>query len=420
VGVTIKGMRTNDVIAAGYASQPTISGGAAAGTSDGTWESPRQLGPGTTYQVLTYSPSPTPAQLRSAGSAYPDPELTSFRTLSMPYGGLRAGDLPLVTFPPFHSAQRPYVDQGEVPDAAGLVESSAYGPAYALARQMAAQAATPYEFVINLQRYLSRGYTYNESPPRRLFPLESFLFKDKIGYCQQFSGAMALLLRMGGLPARVASGFTSGSPVASHTWAVSDIDAHAWVEVWFPHYGWVRFDPTPAVAPARGGKTALPFVKNLPGSNSGAPATSRKAVNSGGSSTASHAGSGGGLNPLLIIPAALLVLGAALLLRAGLRPAPTEDELVAELERALSRSGRPLADGITLATLEHRFRSSPRAAAYINALRMGRYAGRRVRPTAAQRRALRHQLAFGTGPSGRLRALWALPPRPRLGGRAQP
>ena len=103
VEVTIKGMRTNDVIAAGYASQPTISGGAAAGTSDGTWESPRQLGPGTTYEVLTYSPSPTPAQLRSAGPAYPDPELTSFRTLSMPYGGLRAGDLPLVTFPPFHS-----------------------------------------------------------------------------------------------------------------------------------------------------------------------------------------------------------------------------------------------------------------------------------------------------------------------------
>jgi transglutaminase-like putative cysteine protease len=421
VQVRIKGMRTNDVIAAGYAAEPTISGGAATGASAGTWTSTRTLGPGTTYQVLTYSPSPSAAQLGAAGLAYPDPELANYRTLSIPFGRLQVGDLPAVVFPPFHSGQQPYVEQGYLPRAAGLVRASAYGPTYALARRLAAGASTPYAFVTSVQRYLAHGYAYNEKPPQRLFPLESFLFKDRIGYCQQFSGSMALLLRMGGIPARVASGFTSGTPnTDTHEWTVSDIDAHAWVEVWFPHYGWVRFDPTPAVAPARGGSKALPFIKSLRGSGSGGPTAPRRSLQSTPTSTVSPASSDGGLSPLLVIPALLLVALAVILLRQLLRPAPTQEELVAELERALSRSGRPVADAVTLASLEHRFRSSPSAASYVRALRLGRYAGTGDRPTAAQRRALRHQLRFGLGPSGRLRALWALPPRPRLVRRRPP
>ena len=80
---------------------------------------------------------------------------------------------------------------------------------------------------------------------------------------------MALLLRMGGVPARVAVGFTNGSyNTSGHDYVVADIDAHAWVEAWFPHYGWVRFDPTPAVAPARGGK--LPIVSAAPSLKPGA------------------------------------------------------------------------------------------------------------------------------------------------------
>ena len=65
---------------------------------------------------------------------------------------------------------------------------------------------------MSVRSYLSQphGFSYSQNPPRRQFPLESFLFTDKQGYCQQFSGAMALLLRMGGIPARVAAGFTPG------------------------------------------------------------------------------------------------------------------------------------------------------------------------------------------------------------------
>ena len=84
-------------------------------------------------------------------------------------------------------------------------------------------------------------------------PLDAFLFRDKAGYCQQFSGAMALLLRMGGVPARVAAGFTPGDARhrARREFVVRDFDAHSWVEAYFPGYGWVTFDPTPAIAPAR-------------------------------------------------------------------------------------------------------------------------------------------------------------------------
>ena len=97
----------------------------------------------------------------------------------------------------------------------------------------------------------SRPTSAAASPtPRRRPPsrrtLEGFLFDTKSGYCQQYSGAMALLLRMGGIPARVATGFTSGSyDRKAKEYVVRDLDAHSWVEAWFPDYGWVTFDPTP-------------------------------------------------------------------------------------------------------------------------------------------------------------------------------
>jgi hypothetical protein len=68
---------------------------------------------------------------------------------------------------------------------------------------------------------------------------------------------------------------------------------------------------------------------------------------------------------------------------------------------------------VTLAALEHRFRDSPPAAAYIRGLRLGRYAGLSPAAVPGGRRALREQLREGLGLIGRLRALWALPPRPQ-------
>jgi hypothetical protein len=90
-------------------------------------------------------------------------------------------------------------------------------------------------------------FSYDEQPPpvpAEIPPLVRFVTETRAGYCQHFAGAMALMLRLLGIPARVAVGFTSGVP-ADGAWDVSDRNAHAWVEVWFPRQGWVPFDPTP-------------------------------------------------------------------------------------------------------------------------------------------------------------------------------
>jgi hypothetical protein len=248
------------------------------------------------------------------------------------------------------------------------------------------------------------------------YPLESFLFTDKYGYCQQFAGAMAMLLRMGGVPARVAVGFTSGSyNTGGHDYVVADIDAHAWVEAWFPHYGWVRFDPTPAAAPARGGKLAI--ASDAPSLKPGAPSTPGvRGLNSGPAAAASAAAHDGGTSPLVwIVPLAVLLAVAALTLAfTRISGEPSADEMLAELERALARSGRTISAGVTLAELERRFRTSPDAAAYIRAIRMARFAGEDRPPTTDERRALRAQLRAGLGMGGLLRGLWALPPRWRV------
>ena len=269
-------------------------------------------------------------------------------------------------------------------------------------------------FVRNVMRYLGKGYTYSENPLPSRYPIETFLFNDKAGYCQQFAGAMALLLRMGGVPARVAAGFTSGTfDKARNHYVVSDIDAHAWVEAWFPHYGWVRFDPTPAAAPARGGH--VPLLPALHGAATGATplAPVRKPEQTPASGSANTAVHGSGTPVwliVLVIFVPLLLVALALMFTARWRE-PRSDELLAELERALARTGRPVTGGVTLAALEHRYRDSQDAVAYVRAIRMMRFADGGESPTRTQRRALRSQLRSGIGLFGRLRALWALPPR---------
>src|SRR5581483_8311530 len=76
------------------------------------------------------------------------------------------------------------------------------------------------------------------TPSAAAASLASFILHTRAGYCQHFAGAMALMLRYLGVPARVAVGFSSGAYDAkSGTWRVTDHDAHAWVEAWFRGYG---------------------------------------------------------------------------------------------------------------------------------------------------------------------------------------
>ncbi|GGU37055.1 transglutaminaseTgpA domain-containing protein [Lentzea flava] len=76
--------------------------------------------------------------------------------------------------------------------------------------------------------------------------LTDFVMRSKVGYCEQFASAMAVMARVVGLPSRVAIGFTAGVPSADNSYRViSTDDAHAWVEIFFPNHGWMTFDPTP-------------------------------------------------------------------------------------------------------------------------------------------------------------------------------
>lgn len=413
ITVTIRAMKTFNVIGAGFSSPPVHTPtGATPGSSQGTWTASNQFGPGDSYSVRVYDPQPSPAQLASAGGDYPG-SLISYRTLVMPQTALANSGAELV-FPPFHSFG-PLQAFGVAPqsDTSLLVRRSPYRRAYSLALRLQRKSTTPYSFVQNVMKYLSHGFSYNEDVPTHQYPLESFLFKDKFGYCQQFAGSMAMLLRMGGIPARVAVGFTTGNyDSVGHDYVVGDVDAHAWVEAWFPRYGWVRFDPTPAVAPARGGKVAIipagiaPKAAGL----AGAGTHGLGAATGTAAAAAKHHGHTSAL--VWIIPlAVLLALAVALLFVTRAPKQPSAEQMLAELETALARSGRPVATGVTLAELERRFRISPEAAAYIRALRMARFGGDEQLPTPEQRRALRAQLRAGLGMGAILRAMWALPPR---------
>ncbi len=82
--------------------------------------------------------------------------------------------------------------------------------------------------------------------------VDDFLFDRKEGYCEHFSSAYVVLMRAAGIPARVVTGYAGGirNPIGGY-WLVLRSDAHAWAEVWLPRRGWVRVDPTAAVAPER-------------------------------------------------------------------------------------------------------------------------------------------------------------------------
>jgi hypothetical protein len=365
--------------------------------------------------------------LAQAGSDYPAEVQQSDLTLTLPERPALGSATQTVLFPAFGS-RRPRLQDQTDPDSfrgTAAVEGSPYAQVYALAQRLAHGARTPYAYVQRVMSYLAgNGYSYDEHPPPTAYPLATFLLVNKIGYCQQFAGSMAFLLRMGGVPARVATGFATGTyDAATKRWLVSDEEAHAWVEAWFPNYGWITFDPTPPAAPARGGRTPIKSsgalgsagdLSKLGGRNAGVAGTG--AVGTAG------VHSDGSLSPVLIVLLGVLAVLAVVAFVAWTRSGVFDaDGLLAELDRALSRSGRPIADGVTLAALERRFRTSPGASAYIRSLRMARFGGASALPTLGQRRALRAQLRAGLGLGGALRALWALPPRPeRLRWRSRP
>jgi transglutaminase-like putative cysteine protease len=124
----------------------------------------------------------------------------------------------------------------------------------ALARGLTATEPTPYDRANAIERFLRRfPYTLDlPSPPADRDIADYFLFDLQRGYCDYYATAMVVLARAAGLPARLVTGYASGSyDEADRQYVVTEADAHSWVQVYFPHYGWIDFEPTagrPAIA----------------------------------------------------------------------------------------------------------------------------------------------------------------------------
>ncbi|WP_284014845.1 transglutaminase TgpA family protein [Halobaculum litoreum] len=165
---------------------------------------------GTTYTGVSYAPPDDPAVLASAGRDYPSSVADRYATLS---------------------------------------ENRSSDRVAAFTDELTANASSPYETAVTVERWLeaNRDYSLNSSHDAEAGTVtEQFLFEMETGYCEYFATAMTVMLRTQDVPARYVVGYSAGQPTGDGEYTVRAMNAHAWVEVYFPDVGWVRFDPTPA------------------------------------------------------------------------------------------------------------------------------------------------------------------------------
>jgi len=288
------------------------------------------VGPTLAYSVTAVIPQVKPADLLGRGRDYPAHVL--------------AEDVAL----PFPAR----------PDSVGLSPESAWRSAmsgsrarrewlglYQLNQDIVGSMTDPYRITLEVERYLRAHFAYSLDPPRTGYrsPYAAFLFQTKNGYCQHFAGAMAVLLRFNGVPARVAVGFATGKRAGDGSFIVSRTDAHAWVEVYFPGVGWLPFEPTPGWRlPGSGASSANagfvdPMIAGVAGAvgglrDAGASAGRKpgargqrpdRRAGMGGAATGTPAPSGAGgwlrLGAALVLALVAWPAGRALLRRRGLR-----------------------------------------------------------------------------------------------------
>jgi transglutaminase-like putative cysteine protease len=196
-----------------------------------------------------------------------------------------------------------------------------------------AGATTRYAQVTDLERYLRDHETYSLTSPvpgANSDAVDDFLFRDHVGFCEQFASAEAVMLRTLGVPARVVSGLAYGLP-AGQTRLLRADDAHAWVEVYYPNAGWVPTDPTAGVVLADASSSGNWLTRSVGHITAAVP--------------------GGGLGILVIL------IGLALAATAGLRLA----ERRPALWRRSRRTSDPLSTAPVLAAF-HRFAARRRRA----------------------------------------------------------
>jgi transglutaminase-like putative cysteine protease len=198
----------------------------------------------------------------------------------------------------------------------------------ALTRRLTANAHDDFDRAAALYRYFTStgGFTYSTrtAPATDSDALADFVLRGKTGFCEQYASAMAVMLRAIGVPSRVAIGFTPGIQKDGYR-SITSQDAHAWVEVFFPGYGWMTFDPTPLSdgrshipgylnpqGPRGAQGTNPPAAARTPSPSQGAPAPGQaqdQPQDAAGAVPPPGSG-GGGPGPLAMVIAAMAVLAA--------------------------------------------------------------------------------------------------------------
>jgi transglutaminase-like putative cysteine protease len=263
----------------------------------------------------------------------------------------------------------------------------------ALARGLARGARTEWEIVTRVEGYLVDSgrfrYTTRVAEPGPQ-PLADFLLRTHAGYCQQFAGGAALLLRLAGVPARVAVGFATGMLVGARRYAVRDVDAHEWIEVYFAGYGWVPFNPTPAADPAVIASGIDPLSPSQP------PATAREELARGG----------------LWVDAAVIALSAAAASAVACRSRRRSRASTDWLWRVTRHVGEEIGPSTTLGEVRELLaaRIGPRTAAIVSEVERQRFAGDTPAMCACSRIDVARALLGDLGPV-RSALLWVRGPR---------
>ena len=239
------------------------------------------------------------------------------------------------------SAPRPTATQLDALDASGslsLDDATRYlalpeisDTLRTLSSQIVANATTPYERAVAIQRHL-RTFTYDlqVAATHDIRSLEQFLTVVQRGYCEQFATAMAVLARIEGIPSRVVIGFGPGrvrttiGPGTEYT--VTTLDAHAWPEIWLEGAGWISFEPTPrggfgiippyTLGAVAGGPGGEPTPTEQPSSN---PTTEPSAQPSATPTVApTSSGGGGRTHELVGVIVRVLAVASGIALLAGI------------------------------------------------------------------------------------------------------
>jgi transglutaminase-like putative cysteine protease len=240
ITVRVLGLRQDLVVAPGRVNR-VYPQGSLSRTGGEAWQLAEQPRTGSTYRVVA-SAVRVGAERLARDRAPLDPRASGYTHLGFATQGPAGGQLLGWFFGsftlPVKALTQPAVD-------ARVAE---------VARRVMAGARTEWDKVARVERYLTGGgrfrYTTHVPPPGPQ-PLVDFLLRTHAGYCEHFAGAAALLLRLAGVPVRVIAGFATGTQTGGGQYTVRDLDAHDWIEVYFPGYGWVPFNPTPAASPAR-------------------------------------------------------------------------------------------------------------------------------------------------------------------------